>query len=142
MGALLRHAESRWTSGRTRGNGVALMPVFKRKYVSGKVVWRYLFSAPGATAEDRRLVMQSGFATRREAEDAEAVRRAEELQKYELAKNGSTEIAEALPTTLAMLLQEFFRQHAVERLAPKTIERYRAMAVSLSPELAAMPLSE
>jgi hypothetical protein len=65
------------------------MPAFKRKYVSGKVVWRYMFSAPGATAADRRLVAESGFATRREAEDAEAIRRAEELQKYELTKRGA-----------------------------------------------------
>ena len=86
--------------------------------------------------------MESGFATRREAEDAEAVRRAEELQKYELAKRGGAEIAEALPTTLAMLLQEFFRQHAAERLALKTNERYREMAASLSPELTAMSLGE
>ena len=25
------------------------MPVFKRKYGSGKTVWRYMFSAPGST---------------------------------------------------------------------------------------------
>src|SRR5262249_48350461 len=118
------------------------MPVFKRKYVSGKVVWRYMFSGPGATAEDRRLVMESGFATRREAEDAEAIRRAEELQKYELGKAGAPEVAAGLSTKLEMLLQEFFRQHAAERLALKTNERYREMAASLSPELTAMPLGE
>jgi len=118
------------------------MPVFKRKYRSGKMVWRYMFSAPGATAEDRRLVAESGFATRREAEDAEAIRRAQELQKYELAKTGATAVAAALPTTFAMLLQEFFRQHAEEKLAPKTIERYRELAACIAPELLAMPLGE
>ena len=99
------------------------MPVFKRKYRSGTTVWRYLFSAPGSTRQDRRLVAEAGFASKQEAVDAEAKRRTEELQKYELAKAGATTIAAALPTTLAMLLQEFFRQHAEEKLAPKTIER-------------------
>ena len=41
-----------------------------------------------------------------------------------------------------MLLQEFFRQHADEKLAPKTIERYHQMATSLAPELLEMPLRE
>ena len=51
MGTELRNGGSRWTSVSTRGNGVGLMPVFKRKYVSGKVVWRYMFSGPGATGK-------------------------------------------------------------------------------------------
>ena len=85
------------------------MPVFKRKYESGKVVWRYMFSAPASTRQDRRLIGEVGFTSRQEAVDAEAKRRTEELQKYELAKAGATTIAAALPTTLAMLFQEFFR---------------------------------
>ncbi len=118
------------------------MPVFKRKYESGKVVWRYLFSAPGATREDRRLIAEVGFASKQEAIDAETKRRAEELQKYELAKAGGDAVAAELPTTLGMLFGEFFRQHAEEKLAPKTIERYREMVTYLAPELLAMPLRE
>ncbi len=118
------------------------MPVFKRKYGSGKAVWRYMFSAPGSTRQDRRLIGEVGFASKQEAVDAEAKRRTEELQKYELAKAGATTVAAALPTTFAMLLQEFFRQHAEEKLAPKTIERYRELAAYLAPELLAMPLGE
>ena len=41
-----------------------------------------------------------------------------------------------------MLLEEFMRQHAEERLAPKTVERYKEQAACLSPELLAMPISE
>ena len=118
------------------------MPVFKRKYRSGKTVWRYLFSGPGSTRQDRRLVGEVGFASKQEAIDAEAKRRTNELQKYELAKAGATAVAAVLPTTLAMLLREFFRQHAEEKLAPKTIERYRELAVYLAPELLALPLGE
>jgi hypothetical protein len=118
------------------------MPVFKRKYRSGKTVWRYLFSAPGSTRQDRRLFGEVGFASKQEAIDAEAKRRIEELQKHELAKAGATTVAAALPTTFAMLLQEFFCQHAEEKLAPKTIERYRELAAYLAPELLAMPLGE
>ena len=118
------------------------MPVFKRKYRSGKTVWRYLFSGPGSTRQDRRLFGEVGFASKQEAIDAEAKRRTEELQKYELAKAGAGAVAAALPTTLAMLFREFFRQHAEEKLAPKTIERYRELAAYLAPELLAMPLAE
>jgi integrase len=117
------------------------MPVFKRKYESGKTVWRYLFSAPGSTRQDRRLVEAVGFASKQEAIDAEAKRRTEELQKCELAKAGGGPVA-PLPTTLTMLFGEFFRQHAEEKLAPKTVERYRELGAYLSPELLAMPLAE
>jgi integrase len=118
------------------------MPVFKRKYESGKTVWRYLFSGPGATREDRRLVAEVGFASKQDAIDAEAKRRIEELQKFDLAKAGATSVAVALPTTLGMLFREFFHQHAEEKLAPKTIERYRELAAYLAPELLSMPLNE
>ena len=64
------------------------MPVFKRKYESGKTVWRYIFSAPGSTRQDRRLVEAVGFGCKQEAIDAEAKRRTEELQKHALAKAG------------------------------------------------------
>jgi hypothetical protein len=99
------------------------MPVHKRKYISGKTAWYFKFQAPGATRLHAVIIREHGFATKKEAEDAEAKRRAEELQKYDLAKAGAAGVAAKLPTTLAMLLQEFFRQHADEKLAPKTIER-------------------
>jgi integrase len=67
--------------------------------------------------------------------DAEAQRRIVEQQKSELARAGAA-IEAPVPATLAMLLAEFFRAHACEHLAPKTIERYRDMvAACLSPEL-------
>ena len=88
------------------------------------------------------MIYEVGFASKQEAIDAEAKRRTEELQKYELAKTGAGAVADALPTTLGMLFGEFFRQHAEEKLAPKTIERYREMVDYLAPELLAMPLGE
>jgi integrase len=118
------------------------MPVYKRKYTSGKTAWYYKFQAPGATRLHAVIIREHGFATKGEATDAATKRRAEELQKYELAKAGAAGVAAKLPTTLSMLLQEFFRQHADEKLAPKTIERYHEMAASLAPELLAMPLDE
>src|SRR5580698_10643529 len=118
------------------------MPVFKRKYESGKTVWRYLFSGPGATREDRRLFAEVGFASKQEAIDAEAKRRIDELQRFEVTKAGAASVAAALPTTLGMLFREFFLQYAEEKLAPKTIERYRELAAYLAPELLAMPLGE
>jgi hypothetical protein len=51
-----------------------------------KTVWRYLFSGPRATREDRRLVAEVGFASKQDAIDAEAKRRIEELQKFEFGE--------------------------------------------------------
>jgi integrase len=114
------------------------MPVHKRKYRSGKVVWYYQFAPPGSTRLNQNLVTESGFATKQEATDAEAVRRAEELVRQ--AATGG--VAAPMPTTLAMLLAEFMKQHVQENLAPKTVERYREMAAYLAPELLAMNMTE
>src|SRR5579872_5361910 len=46
MGAHLRNAPWHWTSPATRGNGVELMPVYKRKYDSGTVLWYFKFQPP------------------------------------------------------------------------------------------------
>ena len=83
-----------------------------------------------------------GFASKQDAVDAEAKRRIDELQRFEVTKAGAASVAAALPTTLGMLFGEFFRQHAEEKLAPKTIERYRELAAYLAPELLAMPLAD
>jgi integrase len=117
------------------------MSVHKRKNRSGKTVWYYQFSLPGATRTQRNRVFGYGFATKGEAKDAEAARRIEEQQKRELAKVGASVAAE-LPKTLSMLLDEFFRQHVDERLAPKTVERYHEQAAYLDPALLAMPFVE
>ena len=116
------------------------MPVYKRKYDSGTVLWYYKFQAPGAK-RGTLPIREFGFATKREAEDAEAKRRTEEQQKFELAKAGSG-VAAAPPKTLSMLLDEFFRQHAEKKLAPKTIERYQEQLACLDPALLAMPLAD
>jgi hypothetical protein len=112
------------------------MPAFKKKNRSGKIVWAYMFSPPGASRANRARISKSGFATKREAEDAEAQRRIDENQKQDLAKVGAS-VAGPLPKTLAMLIEEVFRQHVDQKLAPKTVERYHQQAASLSPELLA-----
>jgi hypothetical protein len=116
------------------------MAVYKRKYDSGTALWYFKFQPPGA-ARGSLPIRQFGFATKREAADAEASRRIEEQRKYELAKAGSG-VAAAPPKTLSTLLGEFFRQHVEKKLAPKTIERYHEQAKYLNPDLLAMPLPE
>jgi integrase len=118
------------------------MPVYKRKSrskdktKSKEVLWCYRFSGPGATRQDRRDISESGFKTRKEAQEAEAARRVEEQKKHELASAGAA-VAGELPKTLGQLLEEFFAQR---RLGLKTVESYRDDATRLSPELLAMPL--
>jgi len=117
------------------------MSVHKRKYRKGKVVWRYLFDAPGSTRENRIIIEKSGFATKKEAQEAEAIRRNEEQNKYEMARVGAG-VAAAVPTTLGTLLQEFLAQYAQEKLAPKTVERYREQSGYIDAAVLKMPLAE
>ena len=117
------------------------MPVHKRTYRSRQVVWFYEFNLPGATRQERTRVSGSGFATKKEAADAEVARQVEEQQKRDLAKAGASIVA-APPRTLSMLLEEFICQHAEEKLAPKTVERYRDQVTYVHPELLKMPLAE
>ena len=116
------------------------MAVHKRKF-RGKIVWRYKFDGPGSTRAGRIIIEKSGFATKEEATKAEAERRIEEQQKYELAKVGSS-VAAAPPRTLRMLLEEFLRLHAEEKLSPTTVYGYRNKLALLAPELLALPISE
>ena len=113
------------------------MPIYKRKNRSGKVVWRYQFTL-GATREKQELFWKSGFATKQEAVAAETTRRAEE----QVRKASAGGVAAPMPTTLAMLLDEFIEQYAKEHLAPTTIEGYQMMRAYLSPELLGMDLTE
>jgi integrase len=117
------------------------MPVYKRPYRSGKTVCCYVIDAPDSSRENRKQITGSGFSTKHEAQDAEAQRRTEERQKEELTKAGGS-VAGPLPRTLSMLLEEFFRQHVAEKLAPKTVERYHEQAAYLDPELLKMLIGE
>jgi integrase len=117
------------------------MSVHKRKYDSGKTVWFYQFALPGATRQQRKRIIGTGFATKKQAGDAETNRRIEEQQKRDLAKAGAL-VAAKLPKTLSMLLKEFFEQHVDLKLAPKTIERYHEQAAYLDPELLNMPIGD
>jgi integrase len=116
------------------------MPVYKRKYPSGKTMWFFKFQPKGAR-RGTSTIRGFGFATKGEATVAERNRRIEEELKYELAKAGAV-VSGRAPQTLAMLLEEFFRQHVDQKLAPKTIERYHEQAAYLEPNLLQMPIAE
>ena len=50
-GSALAACVLHWTSHGTRGKGVELMAVYKRKYDSGTVLWYFKFQPPGAARE-------------------------------------------------------------------------------------------
>jgi integrase len=106
------------------------MPVYKRRYESGKVSWCYKLQPTGAT-RGTPSIRGFGFETKREAD---------EEQKLELAKMGAA-VDGPIPQTLGILLQEFFLQHVDQKLAPKTIERYHEQAACLSADLLKMPIA-
>jgi hypothetical protein len=53
------------------------MPVFRKRYGSGRKVWRYQFSRPGSDRSHRQFVMKAGFVSRRAVLNAEAKHRAQ-----------------------------------------------------------------
>lgn len=114
------------------------MSVKKRTYKSGKVVWRYIFDAPGSGKKARRQITESGFSTKKEALDAEAARRLEVQREWEEAQKPAPEA----PKTLRYAIEAFLAEHAERNLAPKTAERYRELAAYLSPALLDMPVAE
>lgn len=101
----------------------------------------YVFDAPGSSRQNRRQIKESGFTTKREAEDAEAKRRMEEQREFELA-GARGAATEPVPKTLGGLISEFLTEHAEKKLAPKTAERYREQAAYLAPALLAMPITD
>ena len=116
------------------------MPVHKRKLKSGATVWMYKFDGPDSARQSRNTFRKSGYSSKKEALEAEAARRVEVLREHELKQEGPG--PQALPKTLAALLEEFFSEHGAKNLAPKTLERYREQASYLDAALLALPYHE
>jgi integrase len=115
------------------------MAIRKRKWKTAQGVqtaWSYVFDAPGSTRTNRKQIFESGFASKKEAQDAETARRVKAQKDYEL----QSATPAAIPGTLAGLLKEFFSEHGAKALAAKTLQRYREMADYLDADLLAMPL--
>ena len=115
------------------------MAIRKRKWKTAqgtKIAWSYVFDAPGSTRKERKQIYESGFASKKEAQDAETERRIKEQRNFELQKATPAEI----PGTLSGLLKEFFTQHGEKSLALKTLKRYREMADYLDTDLLNMEL--
>ena len=122
------------------------MPVRKRILPSGEIAWSYTFDAPGSTKANRKQIYKSGFATKKDATDAEAARRIAVHKESELVQLDELPTPEgqeegAARNTLAALFEQFFREHGAKSLSPKTLSRYRDMVQYLDPELRAMPVT-
>src|ERR1035437_351736 len=109
------------------------MAVKKREYQSGTVVWRYTFDAPGSGRTARRQITASGFATKAEAIDAEAVGIVKARAEYEAGQRVSGGLVN--PKTFGELVQLYFAEHAEKNLAMKTVERDRQLAGYVSPTI-------
>src|SRR5438270_5163565 len=104
------------------------MAIRKRKWKTAegvKIAWAYVFDAPGSNRANRKQIFESGFASKKEAQDAETARRVKAQRDFEL----QSATPAAIPGTLAGLLKEFFNEHGEKALAQKTLKRYREMAV-------------
>jgi integrase len=123
-----------------RCNTLVNMATFKTKLANGKYSWGYNFPGPGSTRAGRAQIKKSGFATKGEAIQAESERRIEVQKQFALSQaKGKSSV---LPKTLSDLLAEFFLEHADKKLAAKTTERYREMALYLAPDLLALPIEK
>ena len=117
--------------------------VRKRTYGSGKEAWMYLFSGPEATRQNRDQYFKYGFASKKEAENAEAARRIEVNAAFEAKKlAASRPKPAALPETLRELLTLFCDKHADKKLSPTTAERYRRFIRDIDAALLDSPLKD
>lgn len=114
------------------------MSIRKRKLKDGAVSWGYYFDAPGSTREDRKTIIESGFATRKEAEQAEARRRLELEEEARLAEG----LVAGAPKTLAGLFEEYMREHVKPNLALTSQQSYERHSGYLSKEILEMPLQK
>ncbi len=105
---------------------------------NGKINWYYASDMPCSGRQRRSRAQGCGFATKKEAATA---RRIEGQKKIEMAKAGSG-VAAAVPISLAGLMQEFFRLHVDEKLAPNSLARYHEQVNYLDAGLLEMPLAE
>lgn len=102
-------------------------------YKRTKGNWAYSLYL-GRTADGRqRRVYASGFATKREADDA---RRARILEIADQAA-----VQDGAPATLGQLLK-IFLETAATRCSPKTLERYKNLAEYIHPDVLTTSLSE
>lgn len=107
------------------------MSTFKYRLSNGRDAWGYVYDLPGSTRENRKQVKRRGFATKREAAEAERIARTQQAQ------------ADAPPAfTLARLLEDWLTEHAERNLAAKTVERYKEMRAYLSTALLDRPVTE
>ena len=63
------------------------MAIRKRKWKTAqgvKTAWSYVFDAPGSTRENRKQIFESGFDSKKEAQDAETARRVKAQRDFEL----------------------------------------------------------
>jgi integrase len=93
----------------------------------------FVIERPGSSRENRDRLRKFGFATKKEAEVAEAAARMEQ-QKAECVKNPSS-----APGTLDLLMEKFLALHCEgpDPLAGKTVQRYRDHKTYLSSDLLA-----
>lgn len=103
------------------------MSVNKRTH-HGKTGWYYQIEISG------ERIRKHGFATKREAEAAEAIARATQTKKRGLANPADP------PATLDIMLENFFALHCAgaDPLSKKTTARYREQKPYLNEELLAM----
>lgn len=100
---------------------------YKRTLKGSGVSWCFKFDAPGSTKQKRIRIQEYGYATKKEATDAEAARRILEAEKAKAPKLAQI--------TLRQLLTDC---QADRNLEATTVETYKQMAGYLSDEVLEM----
>jgi integrase len=107
--------------------------VFKRKLPSGSITWGYSIDAGKDENGKRKQIFKSGFS--REKDAAKALRE-------KLNEKDAGELVRPDPTTFAAFLTDWFKEHAERNCTPKTVERYRQLAVYVLPHIGATKLQD
>ncbi|WP_321476892.1 tyrosine-type recombinase/integrase [uncultured Paludibaculum sp.] len=101
-------------------------------YKRGKGNWAYSIYLGKSPDGKQHRVFKSGFATKREADDAK--------QKEFESLRDKAAVAAGAPETLGQLIEVYLIDHAAKHCAPTTAERYRALVRHIHAEVLATPL--
>ena len=111
--------------------------VYNRSKLKNAPNWAYSVFIGKDAEGKKQYLYRSGFALKREADDA----RTEAIAAWK-AQQSEAEAARRDPSTLAQYMPHWFTEYAERNLTPATVQRYRDLAEFYMPTLGPIPLRE
>jgi integrase len=106
---------------------------YKRILPSGKVTWCYQVDAGHDETGKRIRIAKTGFKREQDAD--------KELRQV-LQERDAGELVKPDPRSFTAFMQEWFNEHAEQKVTPKTLERYKELAAYTYPHIGNVRLQD